>query len=100
MKTQIAAGPVFDVAFFAKLRAVFDEYPDVGQKYSVHFLHDEIGGVPVDFSKKYAASRVEGDRIVTEFRDNSELTRKGSIRACCEWRYYDGRWQCIRQCLE
>jgi hypothetical protein len=100
MKTQMAAGPSIDVEFFAKLQALFDEYPHVGQRYSVAVLCDEIGGVPIDYSTQHAVSRVQGNRIVTEVRDNPKVKPNRKFHACCEWRYYDGRWRCIRQCLE
>jgi hypothetical protein len=56
--------------------------------------------VPVDFSTQHAVSRVEGDRVVTEFCDHSDVKPKRRFHACCEWHYYNGRWRCIRQCLE
>lgn len=100
MNPRETAGPDVDADFFDALGTVFEKYPDVAQKYSIRRLHHERGNLKIDFDKQYGVSRVDGNRIVTEFRDTSELTVASSHRACCEWRKSGGRWRCIFQCLE
>lgn len=100
MKAREAAGPDVDVDFFNELRTVFDKYPNVARKYSVRWLHNEISNLKIDFDKQQGVSRVEGNRIVTEFRDISDPTIASSHHACCEWRKSGFRWTCVRQCEE
>ena len=100
MKATAAAGPDVDVDLFNELRTVFEKYPDAARKYSICSLHHELSNLKIDFDKQQGLSRVEGNRIVTEFRDIAGPTIASSHHACCEWRKSGFRWTCVRQCLE
>ena len=100
MNPQETAGPDVDVDFFEALRTVFEKYPDVAQKYSIRRLHHEFGKLKIDFDKQIGVSRVDGNRIVTEFRGISDTTIASSHHACCQWHRSGGRWRCVFQCLE
>jgi hypothetical protein len=92
-------GPGVDKEFFNALQMAVEKYPDAARKYAVRSRHLELETLGIDFTKRHGVSRVEDNRIVTEFVDNGDLTIAGSHHACCEW-YYDGRWHCIFQCRE
>lgn len=96
MDANQAAEPDVDVAFFNELRTVFEKYPDAAQKYSISVRNN----LKVDLNKQNGVSRVEGNRIITEFRDISDLKIASSHHACCERYLSGGRWKCARWCLE
>ena len=96
MEVRETAEPDVDIAFFNELRSVFEKYPDAAQKYSISVRHN----LKIDLDKQNGVSRTEGNRIVTEFRDVSDLKIAGSRHACCERYLVAGRWRCARWCLE
>jgi hypothetical protein len=100
MKPREVAGPDVDVDFFNDLRTVFEKYADAARKYAIHSLHHEISNLKIDFDKQKGISHIDGNRIVTEFRANSDPTIASSHHACCEWIRSGGRWVCVWQCPE
>ena len=97
MTTQLTSGPEIDTDFFEELGEVFARHPDAARRYVVHATDLEVEGLEVDFDRQYAVARIEEDRIVTEFWDSEALTSRGGA-ACCQWRYVDGRWECVQEC--
>ncbi|GGT56294.1 hypothetical protein GCM10010271_70180 [Streptomyces kurssanovii] len=57
-----------EAAFFDAISAVFKEHPEAAGKYAIAKLsmEEKLG---VDFDRQCGVSRVEGDRIITEFVD-------------------------------
>ncbi|MFC5661472.1 hypothetical protein ACFP3U_00595 [Kitasatospora misakiensis] len=101
MATERAVGSAVDAAFFEAVGEVFMRYPDLKTKYAVVSLalEAEMG---IDFERQHGVSRVEGDRIVTEFVDRDRPIPR-SVTAgiparicleedaqgnCLEWWYY------------
>ena len=99
MEAKEAAGPEVDIQLFNELRSVFERYPDAAHKYAIRWMHQEIK-LKIDFEKQTAVSRVEGNRIVTEFQSLSESATTARHHGCCEWYQSGGRWKCVRQCPE
>jgi hypothetical protein len=81
-----------DVAFFEAVRAAFERFPEAKQKYAIANLALEKS-MGIDFDRQAGFSRVDGDRIVTEFLDRDDpVVRSGSHRIC---RKTDGNGRCI-----
>jgi hypothetical protein len=98
MTEEYKCGPETDSEFFYELRAVFDKYPDAAQKYSIHCKVLENHIMRIDFGKQVGVSRVEGNRITTEFRDSED----DGAGPCCEWVYTGAPptgWECVMLCL-
>jgi hypothetical protein len=94
-------GPTADADFFNELQAVFDKFPEAAQKYSVRSMAQEKD-LNIDFEKQVGFSRIEDDRIVTEFGDRTaeeDLDPSGaSDRFCCEWLHIGTRLKCVKIC--
>ncbi len=97
MAQEYRCGPETDSDFFNELRAVFDKYPDAAQNYSIQCRILEKDVMHIDLEKQLGISRVEGDQIITTFR---EFDDDGS-GPCCEWVYTGASgtgWECVRLC--
>ena len=99
MTEENQCGPETDSDFFYELRVVFEKYPDAAQTYSIHCRTLENDIMRIDLERQVGVSRIEGDQIITEFRD-SEGVSQGH---CCEWVYTGAGphgWTCVMQCLK
>ncbi|MFD8479536.1 hypothetical protein [Kitasatospora sp. NPDC059673] len=86
MTHKAQCGPERDPEFFRELDAVFAKHPDSSRRYAVRCLATEVEVLKVDFTKQVGVSRIEGDRIVTEFRSREDFIDGGEDEpACCEW---------------
>ncbi|MFF8939907.1 hypothetical protein ACF08O_35425 [Streptomyces paradoxus] len=75
--------PDEDVEFHDAIKEVFRKYPEAQGKYALSSLALE-NRMKIDFGEKVGVSRVEGDRIVTEFRDRKSVVR---MRLCLTWNF-------------
>ncbi|MFH8384742.1 hypothetical protein ACH4E7_28015 [Kitasatospora sp. NPDC018058] len=99
MTRKTRCGPERDPEFFKDLAAVFAKHPDTSRRYSVQCLHGETEVLKVDFKKQIGLSRIEGDRIVTEFRNRDEFEDDPEDEPlCCEWAGEAPHMFCIRYC--
>jgi hypothetical protein len=57
-----------ETAFFDAISAVFKKHPEAAGKYAIAKL-SMASKMGVDFDRQCGVSRVEGDRIITEFVD-------------------------------
>ncbi|MEU3823387.1 hypothetical protein AB0E74_27795 [Streptomyces sp. NPDC030392] len=93
-----------EISFLKAIAKVFQQYPEVAEKYAVHSLALEVQ-MGIDFERQFGISRVEGDRIITEFVDRAEPIRRSAARSeagippricleqdesgfCLDWWYY------------
>ncbi|WP_328329296.1 MULTISPECIES: hypothetical protein [unclassified Streptomyces] len=99
MNQRNACGPERDPEFFEELEAVFARHPEAAGRYSVQCTRQTSHVLKVDFAKQVGVSRIDGGRIVTEFRDRDYSA--GSIEWwCCEWVRTDGGFLCVRFCAD
>ncbi|MFE1441850.1 hypothetical protein [Streptomyces sp. NPDC058739] len=101
MATEHAVGSTADTAFLDAVGEVFMRYPELAKKYAISSLalEAEMG---IDFERQYGVSRIEGDRIVTEFVDRDTPIQRSETAGippricleedshgnCLEWWYY------------
>jgi hypothetical protein len=79
----MACMPTEDVEFHQAIKEVFLRYPEAQGKYALSSLALE-NRIPVDFEKKIGVSRVEGDKIITEFKDRKSVVR---MQICLKWNF-------------
>ncbi|MFF0297971.1 hypothetical protein ACFYS8_34395 [Kitasatospora sp. NPDC004615] len=85
MTHKAKCGPERDPEFFKDVAEVFAKHPGASRRYSVRCLAAVTEALGVDFTKQVGVSRVEGDRIVTEFRSRDEFPHEGEEEPpCCE----------------
>ena len=82
-----ACGPNHDTAFFDAIDEVFDRFPEMATKYVIKCVDHETEIMNIDFNDKIGVSQIEGDRVVTEFRDRADDAGILSEK-CCQWKYY------------
>ncbi|MFF8016714.1 hypothetical protein [Streptomyces sp. NPDC007929] len=75
--------PTEDAEFHNAIKEVFLRYPEAQGKYALSSLALE-NRIPVDFDKKVAVSRIEGDKIITEFKDRKSVIR---MQLCLKWNF-------------
>ncbi|MFD5228942.1 hypothetical protein ACFWJ5_10435 [Streptomyces qaidamensis] len=75
--------PTEDVEFHEAIKEVFRRYPEAQGKYALSSLALE-NEMKIDFSEKVGVSRVEGDSIITEFKDRKSVVR---MRLCLKWNF-------------
>jgi len=83
MDTKHQCGPNHDSEFFDEVTALFQRFPEMAGKYSIKCMDHETNIMKVDLERNIGISRIEGDRVITEFR-NREPERIWQER-CCEW---------------
>lgn len=89
-------GPTGDTDFFEALGAVFDKFPDAAKNYSISCIDHETDIMKIDFKKQTALARIEGNRVITEYRDTENFAASGLI--CCKWwRESDSTWTCLQR---
>lgn len=104
MTTERTVESKEDISFLKAIAKVFQQYPEVAEKYAVHSLALETK-MGIDFERQYGITRVEGDRIITEFVDRAEPIQRSAARSgseippricleedesgfCLDWWYY------------
>ncbi|MEU0166055.1 hypothetical protein [Streptomyces iakyrus] len=75
--------PTEDAEFHEAIREVFRRYPEAQGKYALSSLALE-NEMKIDFSEKVGVSRVEGDSIITEFKDRKSVVR---MQLCLKWNF-------------
>ncbi|WP_258198708.1 hypothetical protein [Streptomyces sp. A244] len=75
--------PTEDVEFHEAIKEVFRRYPEAQSKYALSSLALE-NEMKIDFSRKVGVSRVEGDSIITEFKDRESVVR---MQLCLKWNF-------------
>ncbi|MGI5366757.1 hypothetical protein [Streptomyces iakyrus] len=75
--------PTEDVEFHEAIKEVFRRYPEAQSKYALSSLALE-NEMKIDFSQKVGVSRVEGDSIITEFKDRESVVR---MQLCLKWNF-------------
>ncbi|MFJ5727652.1 hypothetical protein [Streptomyces paradoxus] len=75
--------PDEDVEFHDAIKEVFRRYPEAQGKYALSSLALE-NQMKIDFSEKVGVSRIEGDSIVTEFKERKSVVR---ARICLKWNF-------------
>ncbi|MEU8990444.1 hypothetical protein AB0C98_29115 [Streptomyces sp. NPDC048558] len=75
--------PDEDVEFRSAITEVFRKYPEAQQKYALASL-DLENRMKIDFDKEVGVSRIEGRRIITEFRDRGSVIR---MQLCLKWNF-------------
>ncbi|ELP67960.1 hypothetical protein ACKI1I_05345 [Streptomyces turgidiscabies] len=83
-----------DAEFFADITDVFRKHPEAAQNYALAslLLEQEL---KIDFTRQHGTSRIDGDRIVTEFHDRE--TDPAVIRAhlCIKWELHGQDLECV-----
>ncbi|MFF7220885.1 hypothetical protein ACIP4T_22565 [Streptomyces massasporeus] len=79
----MACMPTEDVEFHDAIKEVFRRYPDAQGKYALSSLALE-NRIGVDFDKEVAVSRVEGRKIITEFKERKSVIR---MQLCLKWNF-------------
>lgn len=90
MAGQHACGPESDKEFFSDLEQVLRRHPEAAKKYQIACADHEMDLMGIDFEKRGALQRIEGDRVITEFKDRAELEARGG---CCKW-CLSASWYC------
>lgn len=95
MTTEHCCGPDHDSKFFDAVSELFKRFPQMAGKYAVTCVDHETDLMKIDFQQQIAISRIEGSRIITEFRDRSEPGTESEV--CCQWcTDPNGRQYCCR----
>lgn len=88
-------GPDADKEFFAEIAKVMKKYPALAKKYHISCCDHQTDIMGIDYIKTAAVSRIEGTRIITEFKPRAEAEAMSS--ACCSYCFiddYSGRYKC------
>lgn len=80
-----ACGPVHDSEFFADIQKVMAKYPHLINKYHITCVDHETDVMKVNFDKTVGVRKIEGNKIITEFRPRSEFATEVESRPCCSW---------------
>jgi hypothetical protein len=94
MARKHQCGPETDAEFFSQIADLMKRYPAMAKKYHVVCVDHQTDMMKIDFSRSAAVSRIEDQRIITEFKDRASI---GSDRMdCCSWCFIDnsGRYKC------
>ncbi|MEU9010962.1 hypothetical protein AB0D12_14505 [Streptomyces sp. NPDC048479] len=98
------AGPEADAAFFKDVEAVMAKHPEAAKKYSIRYIGAETEALKIDFGKQVGVSRLEGERLITEFIDRDTVQSEDGDpadlggRFCCEWVRTETRLICVKIC--
>ncbi|MEU9734351.1 hypothetical protein [Streptomyces sp. NPDC048002] len=83
-----------DTAFFREITEVFRKHPEAARRYALASLAlEEIMGI--DYTRKYAVSTIEGDRVVTEFHDLDEKPLVIRSRICLKYELHGQDLECV-----
>lgn len=95
-------GPERDPGFFEDLAGVFAKHPDAAGRYSIGCMRRETEVMKIDFNKQVGLSRIEGDRMITEYRDRSNADVPGESLPngpfCCQWVLLGNHFHCTVKC--
>lgn len=73
-----------DTEFLAEIAEVFRKHPEAARTYGLtSFALEHMMGV--DYARKYGVSRIEGDRIITEFLDRKKDPPVQRARLCVKY---------------
>lgn len=87
MSAEHRCGPDHDAEFFNEADALFQKFPHLAKKYAIKCLDHEIDLLGVDYAQQIGASRVEGNRVVTQF-EPAHLADSAKVdAACCQFGY-------------
>ncbi|MFJ7158860.1 hypothetical protein ACIQUQ_28505 [Streptomyces sp. NPDC101118] len=95
MTTRPDALPETDRAFLDKIQYAFEQHPEMAERYALASLalERELG---IDYTRRHGRSRIEGERIITEFVARSDSPEPDSSTGGClkrGWRH--GELVCI-----
>ncbi|MFJ4282090.1 hypothetical protein [Streptomyces massasporeus] len=79
----MACMPTEDVEFHEAIKEVFRRYPEVQDKYALASL-DLENEMKINFDEKVGVSRIEGGKIITEFKERKSVIR---ARICLKWNF-------------
>ncbi|MFD9933160.1 hypothetical protein ACFWZ6_08510 [Streptomyces massasporeus] len=79
----MACMPTEDVEFHDAIKEVFRRYPEAQGKYALASL-DLENEMKINFDEKVGVSRIEGDKIITEFKDRESVIR---MQICLKWNF-------------
>ncbi|MDX2545632.1 hypothetical protein ACOT81_44180 [Streptomyces sp. WI04-05B] len=83
-----------DADFFADVTDVFRKHPEAAQNYALASMVLERQ-MKIDFTRKHGMSRVDGDRIVTEFNDRETDPEVLRARLCVKWELHGQDLECV-----
>ncbi|MFE7842463.1 hypothetical protein ACFU53_42315 [Streptomyces sp. NPDC057474] len=72
-----------DVEFRNAIKEVFLKYPEAQRKYALSSLALEEQ-MKIDFDKQVGVSRIDGNKIITEFVDRDSVIR---MQLCLKWNF-------------
>jgi hypothetical protein len=98
MKAEMhCCGPEHDTDFFEGIAEVMQKYPGLTKKYIIVCVDHETDIMKIDFEKQGALSGIEGQTVITEFKDLKAIERLTGSRECCGWKSSgDGGLVCTR----
>lgn len=75
--------PDEDIEFRNAIKEVFLKYPEAQRKYALSSLalEEHMG---INFDKQVGVSRIEGNKIITEFMDREPVIR---MQLCLKWNF-------------
>ncbi len=75
--------PNGDVEFLNAIMDVFLKYPEAQRRYALASLELE-NEMDIDFETQVGYSRIDGNKIITEFRDRDTSVK---ARICLKWNF-------------
>ena len=88
-------GPEAEAEFFSQIADLMRRYPAMAKKYHMVCVDHQTDMMKIDFEKTAAVSRIEDQRIITEFKDRTLIGT--APMDCCSWCFIDnvtGRYKC------
>lgn len=87
MHDEHRCGPEHYPEFFDQIDAVFKKFPEAARKYSLKCTWHEQSVLKVDYAKVIGVSRIEGKKIITEFKKRADVDTKklASPGGCCQY---------------
>ncbi|GGS99418.1 hypothetical protein OG542_35655 [Streptomyces violaceus] len=79
----MAEAPNGDVEFRNAIMDVFLKYPEAQRRYALASLELE-NEMDIDFETQVGYSRIDGNKIITEFRDRDTSVK---ARICLKWNF-------------
>ncbi|MFJ8717257.1 hypothetical protein ACIRD9_29500 [Streptomyces violaceus] len=79
----MAEAPNGDVEFRNAIMDVFLKYPEAQRRYALASLELE-NEMDIDFETQVGYSRIDGNKIITEFRDRDTSVK---ARICLKWSF-------------
>lgn len=80
----MADAPDEDVEFRKAIKEVFLKYPEAQRKYALSSLALEEQ-MEIDLDKQVGVSRIDGNKIITEFVNRDSLIQR--MRICVKWNF-------------